>query len=263
MNTRAPKHGMPSVTRPWAWGVPLAVLLGTAAVWFSDTNQALFLTLNRLGAVTGDALWANLTLLGDTLVAFGLLALLLRQRPDIVWALFFAAIFATLWVHGLKPLFDLARPLAVLGPETVHVIGVALHKHAFPSGHTTTAFTLAGVICLQRVPPGLAITALGLAVLTGVSRAVVGAHWPLDILGGALGGWLAAILGSQLAHHRPLPAGRLARGILGLILLGCGLTLLTVHDGGYPDARPLQMLIGLLAVTSAGHGLYRLRTSTD
>jgi membrane-associated phospholipid phosphatase len=250
---------MPSIAHPYTWGVPLAALLGAAAVWFSNTNQALFLTLNRLGPITGNALWANFTFLGNTLAAFGLLALFLHRRPDIVWALFLAAIFTLLWVHGLKPLFDLPRPLAVLGPETVHVIGVSLHKYAFPSGHTATAFTLAGVICLQRISHGLAIIALSLAVLAGVSRAVVGAHWPLDILGGAFGGWLAAILGNWLTRRWPLPAGRLAQSILGLILLGCGLVLLTVYDGCYPDTRLLQMLIGLLAVASAGHALYRLR----
>jgi len=159
--------------------------------------------------------WANATLFGDTLIAFSLLGLFARKRPDIVWALFLAALFATAWVHILKPLFDIPRPLAALGADMVNVIGVELRRNAFPSGHTTTAFTLAAVICLRGVHPALAVTALLLATLAGISRAVVGAHWPLDILAGAFGGWVAAALGVALGTKWAMPMGRLSQTLSG------------------------------------------------
>jgi membrane-associated phospholipid phosphatase len=236
----------------------LLALLAAAAVWLTDSNQALFQLLNALGPLSSDSLWAQFTLPGDTLVTFSLLGLFARRRPDIVWALLLAALFTTLWVHSLKPLLHIPRPLALLGTEQVHVIGIALRHNAFPSGHTATAFTLAGIICLQRVPLALAIVCLSLAILVALSRVVVGAHWPLDILGGAFGGWIGAVIGVTLARRWPLP-GSWAYGFgSGLVLLGCSLALLAWHDSGYPAALWLQRGIGLLASAVLLYHLFAL-----
>lgn len=248
----------------WQWSVPALCLLGAALISVLDLNQGLFLWLNQLGLDSGshnlrDRFWASTTLLGDTLVAFSLLALLLRKRPDIVWTLFLTALFTTLWVHGLKNAVDALRPLAVLGAEQVHVIGEALNKNAFPSGHTATAFTLAAVICLRGVHPALAVGALLLATLAGISRIMVGAHWPLDVLAGALGGWLAALIGIRLYARWPAPSRPVARLIIGLTLMGCALSLLLIHDSGYPLARPLQLIlasISLVAIFWAGWEMF-------
>ena len=241
----------------WQWTVPVLCLLAAALIWALDANQALFLWLNHLGLnhalndnAIHDRFWASTTLLGDTLAAFSLLAVFLRKRFDIVWMLFLSALFTTLWVHGLKNGLEILRPLAVLGPDNVHVIGVALHKHSFPSGHTATVFTLAAVICLRGVHPALAITALLLATLAGVSRAVVGAHWPLDILAGALGGWLSALIGMRLYARWPVPTRPTAQVVITLILLACALSLLLIHDSGYPLARPLQLTLAGISLVS-------------
>jgi|GEM_PF-1873939 len=171
---------------PDYWLPPLLFLLLALLIWQGGWNRPLFLWFNRLGPLSGDGLWAGLTLFGDTLVALALLGLFAHRRLDILGGVLYAALFATLWVHLLKPLLDLPRPLAVLGPDQVHVIGMMLRHHSFPSGHTTTVFTLAGVIVLRRVHPLLLWPVVLLALAAGISRAVVGAHWPLDILAGPL-----------------------------------------------------------------------------
>lgn len=232
--------------------MPLVCLLAAAAILAFDANQSLFLHLNHWSRSTfGAMFWANSTILGDTLVAFSLLGLFARKRPDIVWALLIAAIFATAWIHILKPLIDNARPLAVLGADAINVIGVELRRNSFPSGHTATAFTLAGVICLRGVHPVFAAVVLLLATLAGFSRAVVGAHWPLDILAGAFGGWIAAVIGVTLSLKWAAPMGRTAQTVIGLVLLACGLALLFWHDVQYP-AVVLQMGIGVVSVVSVG-----------
>ncbi|HEB99449.1 MAG TPA: phosphatase PAP2 family protein [Thiotrichales bacterium] len=251
------KTDVPGLRSPHVWAVPAVCLLGFVAVWASGSNETLFRALNRLGPLTSDILWASLTILGDTLVAIALAGLLARRRPDILWSLLLAAVFATLWVHGIKPLAAALRPLAVLGPEQVHVIGHALRAGSFPSGHTATAFTLAGVFVLRSVPRGLAGGLLLMAILAGISRSVVGAHWPLDLFAGAFGGWLAAIAGSWLAERwdwgvRPGPA----RGIRIFFLL-CAAALLAVHDTGYPQALWLQWLIGVAATVGLGGVIWR------
>ncbi len=218
----------------WIW-LPLGLsLLAMLLVGLTDTNQALFSQLNRLGPLTGDGLWSNLTLLGDTLVALALLAPFIRHRPEMLKAVLLTVLFAALWVHGLKPLLDNPRPLGMLAPEQVHLIGRALYHYSFPSGHTTTAFALAGVIILARVHPVLAATVLGLACLAGLSRAVVGAHWPLDILAGVFGGWLSAWLGIRLARRVSWQPGRWTHLGLLAILAGCALVLLFSRNSGLP-----------------------------
>ena len=237
------------------WLPPALSLLGFLVIAASGTNQALFLQWNRLGLLSGDPLWADLTLLGDTLVALVLLAPLVRRRPEMLKAVLLTVLFATLWVHILKPLLDSPRPLAVLGSEQVHLIGEALYRHSFPSGHTTTALALAGIYVLSRVHPLLSTAALGLALLVGLSRAAVGAHWPLDILAGVFGGWLSVVLAMRVARFGRWQPGRWTRLRLLAILSGCALALLLSRDLGYPQAIPLQMLIGLFGLVYLGSGM--------
>lgn len=248
---------------PWVWAVPAISAIGALFIWLSDLNQSLFLSLNSLGRSELSGLfWANATLLGDVLVAFALLGLFAHRRFDIVWALLLAALFSTAWVHIPKNLLEVLRPLAVLGADAVHVIGVPLHKHSFPSGHTTTAFTLAGIICLQRVPPAMAVAALILAMLAGISRAVVGAHWPLDILAGAFGGWLCAFIGVLLARRWPTPQSRIVRCVIILVLLLCAVSLLSgMHDSGYAQTLYLQKIIGSLSLLTLLYALWMLYIS--
>ncbi len=55
---------------------------------------------------------------------------------------------------------------------------------SFPSGHATTAFVTAGVLTFWF--PRQAGVFVGLALLVGVSRVILMAHFPSDVLAGAL-----------------------------------------------------------------------------
>lgn len=225
------------------WGVPLAAALGLALLLAAGANRTVFLWLNGFSRWTGDALWSNLTLCGDTLVVLSLLLPFARRQRQWLWAALLASLFAAVWTHVPKHLWPMPRPAAVLPPELIHVIGPVLKTGSFPSGHTTAIFTLAGLLVLGPLEKGwqrwLAVL---LAVLVGISRSAVGAHWPQDLLAGAFGGWLSAVLALRWSAGWQWPRSTMAAWIGQAILLACVVSLFW-HETGYPYVKPMQYLI--------------------
>jgi membrane-associated phospholipid phosphatase len=227
----------------WAWAPPIVALVLLAAVHFSGSNTALFLFLNHLSGYTGDTFWAGATVFGDTLVVLALLLPLWHRRPDVVAAALLAALLAAAWTHGLKPLGGSPRPPAVLAQDVLHVIGPAYRMGSFPSGHTTAIFTLVGVLALT-VGNRLRWPLLAFAVLVALSRSVVGVHWPVDLLGGMLGGWLSALGGLWLARRWRWSTGRVGRTLsLGIPMLAA-VGLVVGHDMGFPQVDWLVRGVG-------------------
>ena len=233
------------------WTVPALCAAGFLAVALTVSNQQLFLALNALGPASSDWLWANITVIGDTLVAFALCLPLWRRRPDLVWAFVFVVLLGTAWARGFKLLLDVPRPPAVLG-DAVHVIGQAYRADSFPSGHATAVFAIGGLYMLGFRKWGWVILVLTVAGIAALSRAVVGVHWPLDILGGAIGGWLSAIAGLWIAR-RTLRFGLYpeVQWVVGLFLVACAAWLAIGHDSGYPQADLFQRAIGICCLISA------------
>ncbi len=176
--------------------------------WWYDwggLNQHLFLWINHAGSGwTWDHLAAWGAVAGDyfyyPLWAALALALALK-RPNLlstraVLCLLVAYVVDGLLVGSLKPWLSMPRPLMVLGPAAVHVIGPPKLLHSFPSGHTAFAFTV-----MASLLPGahwvLRAMLVAFALWVGWSRIAVGAHFPADVLGGALIGLLSAWLSSQ------------------------------------------------------------------
>lgn len=239
------------------WVLPAIFAFAAGGIVATASNQTWFVFLNRIGPLTSDLLWANITVLGDTLVALALFLPLWRRRPDLVWALAFAVLLATLWVQGLKHLMDVPRPPAVL--TELHVIGPAYKAGAFPSGHATTAFTIAGLMVMGLNFKVLNFMALLLAFAVAVSRSVVGVHWPLDILAGASGGWLCAAAALWLGQRtREFGMRPWVQWVLGSLLALCAVLLVVGHaKSGYPQADLLQKTIGLACLLFAGARLIR------
>jgi undecaprenyl-diphosphatase len=72
------------------------------------------------------------------------------------------------------------------------VIGKKPGSWSFPSGHTASSFASAWV--LSTVWPKRAPVFLGLAGAVGLSRIYVGAHYPGDVMSGAMCGLTLAEL---------------------------------------------------------------------
>lgn len=102
-------------------------------------------------------------------------------------ALYFIAAIAIsgLADQVLKHLIGRARPrlLPIDGPFHFAPFSAVDVLASFPSGHTTSAF--AAAVALASMRPDWRGRLLAAAVLIGVSRVLVGAHYPSDVVAGA------------------------------------------------------------------------------
>ena len=171
-------------------------------------NARLFLAINHAG---DNAVWNNAARLGTALadhhllpVYMGLaLTLALRWprvlpvRSVLVYA--WASLLLYLAIYGLlKPLANFPRPLSVFGAQAVHVLGEPKFVHSFPSGHAAFAAVLATSFAFS-LPRRWGALLWVFVLWVCWSRIAVGAHFPADVLGGALVGLLCALAAHWLA----------------------------------------------------------------
>lgn len=174
--------------------------------WFG-LNAVLFHVINGLHAPWWDRVMLAMTWLGnyELYPAYVAIALLLTQvaprrlpRRNVV---VFAAGYALtgLAVSTLKPMLAFPRPLLALGKQAVIVLGDPALRWSFPSGHATFAVLFAASFSAGLSRPVKWLLGL-FAVLVCISRVSVGAHFPADVLGGALVGLAGATIAKLLVR---------------------------------------------------------------
>jgi membrane-associated phospholipid phosphatase len=276
-DTNAARDRLPSWTsRQWlAWSAVAVIgLVAALLLQIRPPQREVFIQLNQWASAWPAGLWVFLTQLGETGVLFLVLSPLLLWRPQAMFAVLAAVPLGGLFSVSMKALFNAPRPASVLDLAQIHVIGPVLNNASFPSGHSITAFAGAAAVLACLLPGRIdgatagsaaarpaggsadqatarratrtalvAVSVIGLAALVGFSRLAVGAHWPVDVLAGASGGWLAGLSGAWATRRMP----RLWRPAVNQRLLGLGL-LVTAF---WLLWRPIEYPNGAVAVTLA------------
>lgn len=122
--------------------------------------------------------------------------LLVRWDKIRLLALFFITAVVSRFVFGeiIKRLVARPRPFQIM-PQVVPLIPEDLYT-SFPSGHMAFFFAFSTAVYAYNKKAGLICFAGSL--LMGLARIYTGVHYPSDILGGALLGWLIGWLSIKL-----------------------------------------------------------------
>ena len=144
-----------------------------------------FARLNAVSDRIHGPVWVVMQLgsLGGTLATGGALAALVDRRLGHR----VATVGALSWLgsKAIKPFARRGRPAAVV--DVARVLGRAQAGLGYPSGHAAVAVAMASAT-VPHLPPPWRGPAWAGAAIVGATRVYVGAHLPLDVLGGyALG----------------------------------------------------------------------------
>ena len=132
----------------------------TGVIWLSKTGDG------YLYFIIGMLLWAFEPEHGELFLYTALMAYGLELPVYVV----------------LKRMFKRPRPCDLLNNFTAHV--TTSDKFSLPSGHTAAAWLMASIVA--HVYPPFAILAYSWAALIGLSRILLGVHYPTDVIAGAL-----------------------------------------------------------------------------
>jgi len=183
-----------------------AVLAMLAAIWLA----MLLLGTGRLDAQVYEMLYAGgspllvraarlVTSVGDptVMVVSGLLVaafLALRKRLRLAVALSLVMLGGRALAELQKQ--EVARVRPALEPHLVHAT-----TFSFPSGHSANSMIVLLALALALAPQGqwrapLVAAAVVVSMGIGVSRVMLGVHWPSDVIGGWVYGsaWVLATL---------------------------------------------------------------------
>lgn len=111
--------------------------------------------------------------------------LLLNSQRNLAFEIILGTLTLGLLVEGLKETMNRARPFLV--NVEARIIGWRPPGRSFPSGHTSQAFFLMTLLNFQlHAPLPVTIVFYAVAVMVGITRMYVGAHFPRDVVGGMI-----------------------------------------------------------------------------
>jgi undecaprenyl-diphosphatase len=169
-----------------------------------SSDYELFRVINGLAgrSHTVDAIMVGCAKFLPVVFALVLLGLWLTWKPTNQRAAFLAGVSAFVAL-GIGQLIGLAFPRP--RPYLTHHVNLLIAPTAdtsFPSDHATLGFAVAVLVWRYNRRAGTAL--LLLALVLAFARIFVGAHYPLDVLGGAALGTLTSMAIAVLSESSPL-----------------------------------------------------------
>jgi membrane-associated phospholipid phosphatase len=172
------------------------VIVADSILWVY-TKEDGFILFNLWHNSFLDYLFIYYTNLGDGFfcVAISLLLFIFKKKY-LSLIVFSSYAISGIIAQVLKYFILEARPAVYLKDSAYRYFmeDVTLHNmHAFPSGHTASAFAMAGVLSFAAENKKYSWLFLTLALLVGYSRMYLGQHFLDDVLAGAVLGFLTAV----------------------------------------------------------------------
>jgi len=178
------------------------ILLLLVSFWFDGWGSG----LRDMGSGVADFVRSFGNLYGDGLVEFSILtggyflARAMNRKKLAFWFLgvITAALVAGLSVDLIKVIISRSRPLPGLAGEGWFLHGLLISSGlgweylSFPSGHTTTAASVA-FFSLFTSSPKISSFLLFFAMITGAARVLSGVHWISDVAAGFLWAFVCAL----------------------------------------------------------------------
>lgn len=160
-------------------------------------KEASFLIINQHYNPAFDYIFQYLTYLGDGIIWVPLFAYTIIYKRKFLVAIIAALIICTVLTHFLKRVVfpDELRPIGVLTTQVRTIEGLHINRvHSFPSGHTSTAFTLALLLAFRLAKKFWTFFFPVVAFFVGYSRVYLAQHFVTDVFAGALIGIISAYL---------------------------------------------------------------------
>ena len=188
-------------------------------------NPKLTFWINSKHELVFDPLFKFFTSLGEGTIGLFLAAILIFIRfGKAVVALVIsnvAGLLAQLLKHTLFS--KTMRPAVYFlhhHPGLHFVPGVPIfHDQSFPSGHSTTAFSIAALLSMFSKSKNASYFFLALAICVGWSRMYLGEHFFTDVMGGATLGGITSLICYYFVEKSTLPQKRWYQLNLQTILL--------------------------------------------
>lgn len=115
-----------------------------------------------------------------------------KTKTNNAFLIFYSVLGAGVIAKILKIFIGRARPIFFEALDMTGFFPPSLDWafNSMPSGHTTVSF--AGLVMIGMLAPRFKVLTWTLAIMIGVSRVAIGAHWPSDVILGAFIGMVFA-----------------------------------------------------------------------